>query len=76
MVLNQNIAMGATGELERMTLNVPECQKMLGVSRSTTYTLINGALKNGGEPFKVFKVGKSIRVARKSFYEYLAKNGC
>lgn len=50
---------------EKRTYSVDDIQIILDISRSTTYQLIRRKL------FKSVKVGKQIRISRKSFDEWL-----
>ncbi len=50
---------------EKRTYSIEEIQQILDISRSTAYSLIKRRL------FKSVKVGKQIRVSKKSFDEWL-----
>lgn len=50
---------------EKRTYSIEEIQQILDISRSTAYLLIKRRL------FKSVKVGKQIRVSKKSFDEWL-----
>lgn len=50
---------------EKRTYSIEEIQQILDISRSTAYLLIKRKL------FKSVKVGKQIRVSKKSFDEWL-----
>ena len=54
-----------TATNEKRTYSVDEIQQILDISRSTTYSLIKRKL------FKSVKVGKQIRISKKSFDEWL-----
>ena len=50
---------------EKRTYSIDEIQQILDISRSTAYLLIKRKL------FKSVKVGKQIRISKKSFDEWL-----
>lgn len=50
---------------EKRTYSIEEIQQILDISRSTAYLLIKRNL------FKSVKVGKQIRISKKSFDEWL-----
>jgi len=50
---------------EKRTYSIEEIQQILDISRSTAYLLIKRRL------FKSVKVGKQIRISKKSFDEWL-----
>ena len=50
---------------EKRTYSIDEIQQILDISRSTAYLLIKR------KPFKSVKVGKQIRISKKSFDEWL-----
>ena len=50
---------------EKRTYSIDEIQQILDISRSTAYLLIKRNL------FKSVKVGKQIRISKKSFDEWL-----
>ena len=50
---------------EKRTYSIEEIQQILDISRSTAYLLIKRKL------FKSVKVGKQIRISKKSFDEWL-----
>ena len=56
-------------EVEKRTYSVGDIQKILDISRSTTYALIRRGL------FKSQKVGKQIRISKKSFDAWLDGEG-
>lgn len=53
---------------EEAVLTVEEIEKILRISRNKSYELANG-----GE-FPIRKIGRAIRVPKKSFYEWLNAN--
>ena len=57
--------MSAAEDKEKRTYSVEEIQQILDISRSTAYLLIKRQL------FKSVKVGKQIRISKKSFDEWL-----
>ena len=59
---------------ECITLRVEDTAKILGISLSAAYTMTEKAFKNG-EPFKVLRIGKSYRILKASFLEYLYGKG-
>ena len=66
MELNaSNMAAVAPDDKEKRTYSVEEIQQILDISRSTAYLLIKRQL------FKSVKVGKQIRISKKSFDEWL-----
>lgn len=54
-----------SGDQEKRTYSIEEIQQILDISRSTAYLLIKRKL------FKSVKVGKQIRISKKSFDEWL-----
>lgn len=66
--LNQEYAMNAMMFSEdKRTYTVSEIQDILGISRPTAYNII------GSGVFKSVRVGRRIRVSKKSFDEWLDK---
>ena len=55
-----------------VTLTVEDTAKILGISLSSAYTMTEKAFKTG-EPFRVIRIGKSYRIMKKSFFDYI---GC
>ncbi len=55
---------------EKLVYSAEEISVMLGMGRSKAYLFMHEALENNG-PFKVFKVGKLLRVSKKSFDAWL-----
>lgn len=55
----------------RKTITVDELASVLGIGRSAAYNLARIAEENNGHPFKVVRIGGSIRISAKSFDEYL-----
>lgn len=60
-----NMSAAAADDKEKRTYSVEEIQQILDISRSTAYLLIKRQL------FKSVKVGKQIRISKKSFDEWL-----
>ena len=57
-------------KMEKEFLTVKDIQDKLSLTRSTAYTLVNS------EVFPVLRVGKVIRIPRKTFEEWLAQAVC
>jgi len=57
------------------TLRVDECASILGIGRSAAYSLVRDAEATNGTPFKVLRLGNTILVSAKSFFEFLDSNG-
>lgn len=57
------------------TMRVDECAKELGIGRAAAYAMVNNAVLNNGEPFKVIKIGHNLLISRKSFFAYLDSIG-
>jgi len=55
----------------RLTLSVEECAEMLGVGKSVIYKMI----REKTVPFSHMRFGRTIKVSRKSFNEYLRSIG-
>lgn len=53
---------------EKKTYTVYEVMKILGIGRNAAYKLVNSGV------FKTIRVGKTIRVSKKSFDEWLDKS--
>ena len=62
---NSSEPSAVSGDKEKRTYSIEEIQQILDISRSTAYLLIKRKL------FKSVKVGKQIRVSKKSFDEWL-----
>lgn len=62
---NEGAALVPSSIREKRTYSVDEIQQILDISRSTVYLLIKRNL------FKSVKVGKQIRISKKSFDEWL-----
>lgn len=60
-------AMPVYSECEKKTYTVDEIQDILNISRTTAYELVK---KNY---FKVIKIGRTIRISKKSFDEWFDK---
>ena len=58
---------GNVNKFERRTYKVEEVAKMLGIGRSSAYSLVRGG------HFKTVRIGASIRISKASFDEWL---GC
>ena len=56
--------------METQVYTVSEIQKFLGIGRTAAYDFLNGVYKKQA-PFRVIKVGKSIRVLKSSFDEWI-----
>ena len=57
--------LAASEDTGKRTYSIDEIQQILDISRSTAYALIKRKL------FKSVKVGKQIRISKKSFDEWL-----
>lgn len=55
----------SSADSEKRTYSIEKIQQILDISRSTAYSLIKRKL------FKRVKVGKQIRISKKSFDEWL-----
>lgn len=62
---NGNASPAILDDKEKRTYSIEEIQQILDISRSTAYLLIKRQL------FKSVKVGKQIRISKKSFDEWL-----
>lgn len=62
---NSNASPAVLDDKEKRTYSIEEIQQILDISRSTAYLLIKRQL------FKSVKVGKQIRISKKSFDEWL-----
>ncbi len=60
----------STKSHECVTLRVEDCANILGVSLSTAYALVERAF-TANAPFKVLRLGKSYRIIKQSFYDYV-----
>lgn len=57
------------------TISVDEMAQTLGIGRSAAYALANAAADSPETaPFRVVRIGGSLRVSRKSFLAFLEKN--
>ena len=57
-------------ETNKMVYNVEDIQKLLSLGRNSTYAFLDKVYKEQ-KPFKVLKFGKSIRVPKVSFDNWL-----
>ncbi len=55
---------------ECLTITVDDAATILGISRSSAYSLAEQAFKEH-KWFKVLRIGKSYRILRESFYSYI-----
>ena len=55
---------------KRLTLNLSEVAKALGICRTKIYELAKG----GALPFRVLRLGKRMVVSKKEFFDYLSGN--
>ena len=62
---NNSAPPAVSDDKEKRTYSIEEIQQILDISRSTAYLLIKRKL------FKSVKVGKQIRISKKSFDEWL-----
>lgn len=63
--VNNSALPAVSDDKEKRTYSIEEIQQILDISRSTAYLLIKRKL------FKSVKVGKQIRISKKSFDEWL-----
>lgn len=56
--------------MEKQVYTITEVQEMLQISRTAVYQFI-GAVYQKQEPFIVFKIGKSYRISKKSFDQWV-----
>ncbi|MCD8110405.1 MAG: helix-turn-helix domain-containing protein [Clostridiales bacterium] len=56
---------------ESMVYLASDIQKVLGLGRTKTYEFLNDVYKQKNPPFRVIKVGTSIRVLKTSFDAWL-----
>jgi excisionase family DNA binding protein len=59
-----------TQQQESGTYSVAEIAVILGIGKKQVYTLVN----QDPPPFRVLKIGKSIRIPKQSFHEWFDKN--
>lgn len=62
---NSSASLNVSDDKEKRTYSIEEIQQILDIGRSTAYLLIKRKL------FKSVKVGKQIRISKKSFDEWL-----
>ncbi len=55
---------------ECLTLRVEDCANILGISLSSAYSLVEQAYINHA-PFKVLRIGKSYRILKASFFDFV-----
>lgn len=65
MNTNSGASLDVSDDKEKRTYSIEEIQQILDIGRSTAYLLIKRKL------FKSVKVGKQIRISKKSFDEWL-----
>ncbi|MFQ6817471.1 MAG: helix-turn-helix domain-containing protein [Blautia sp.] len=56
--------------MEKQVYTITEVQEMLQISRTAVYQFI-GAVYQKQEPFIIFKIGKSYRISKKSFDQWV-----
>lgn len=56
--------------MEKQVSTITEVQEMLQISRTAVYQFI-GAVYQKQEPFIIFKIGKSYRISKKSFDQWV-----
>ncbi len=54
---------------EKKTYTVSDIMEVLGIGRNAAYKLVNS------NQFRIIRVGRSIRISKESFDEWLNKNG-
>ena len=52
------------------TISVADCATILGISKSAAYTMTEKAYKSG-QPFKVIRIGRSYRILKQSFFNFI-----
>lgn len=59
--------------MDRQVYMASDVQKALGLGKTKTYDFLNQVYKQQGKnaPFRVIKVGTSVRVHKRSFDEWL-----
>ncbi|MCC8103205.1 MAG: helix-turn-helix domain-containing protein [Clostridiales bacterium] len=57
--------------METQVYLAEDIQKALGIGRSKTYEFLNEVYKEEKPPFRVIKVGTSVRVPKQSFDDWL-----
>lgn len=59
--------------MEKQVYMASEIQKALGLGKTKTYDFLNQVYKQQGEnpPFRVIKIGSSVRVLKESFDNWL-----
>lgn len=62
---SEGASLVSSADSEKRTYSIEEIQQILDISRSPAYSLIKRKL------FKSVKVGKQIRISKKSFDEWL-----
>lgn len=53
--------------MENQVYLASDIQKVLGIGKTKTYEFLNEVYKQKKPPFRVIKVGTSVRVSKKSF---------
>lgn len=53
--------------MERQVYMASDIQKALGIGKTKTYEFLNEVYKQKEPPFRVIKVGNSVRVLKQSF---------
>lgn len=56
--------------MEKQVYTITEVQEMLQISRTAVYQFI-GTVYQKQEPFIIFKIGKSYRISKKSFDQWV-----
>lgn len=59
------------GFVEKQVYLASDIQKALGLGRTKTYDFLNQVYRQKKPPFRVIKVGTSIRVQKQSFDRWL-----
>ena len=58
------------------TLRADQVATILGIGRSSAYALVKSASASpDGIPFRVLRLGNSLLISKKSFFDYLDANG-
>ncbi len=60
----------ASKQPECLTMTVSDVAVILGISKGAAYTFVEEAMRDGSG-IKVLRIGKSLRIIKRSFYETL-----
>lgn len=62
--------------MERQVYLASDIQKALGIGKTKTYEFLNAVYKQEEPPFRVIKVGNSVRVIKQSFDNWMNATKC